>query len=169
VLLKVLVLAVSLSAPAGDGAEAQPSTSGGAASASIDDLAWMAGLWTAESDGVRMEEYWMPPRGGLMLGLHRDVPASGQPFFEYLRIETQAEGIVYQASPGGQPPTPFRLTELGDRRAVFSNPDHDFPQRILYWIEGDVLHARIEGEMPGGVRGSEWVYRRSGTAGPEAP
>ena len=44
---------------------------------------------------------------------------------------------------------------------MFANPEHDFPQRILYWLEGEVLHARIEGETAGGPRSSEWVYTRS--------
>ena len=47
----------------------------------LEALAWMAGTWVGEQDGTRMEELWMKPAGGLMLGLHRDVSASGDKAF----------------------------------------------------------------------------------------
>jgi hypothetical protein len=47
------------------------------------------------------------------------------------------------------------------QKVVFENPDHDFPQRILYWLEdADVLRARIEGTEDGENRGVEWTFRR---------
>ena len=50
----------------------------------------------------------------------------------YLRIVERDGGLVYIAQPGGNPPTEFVLTELDKKRAVFVNPRHDFPQRIIY-------------------------------------
>ena len=94
----------------------------------LEQVAWLAGSWAGESRGTRQEELWLAPAGGLMLGLHRDVGASGKASFEYLRIEQHADGVIYQASPAGAPPTPFRLTEATAIRAVFSNPGHDFPK-----------------------------------------
>ncbi len=40
----------------------------------LNGLDWMLGSWSGEDDGVHMEEHWLPPRGGVMLGLHRDTP-----------------------------------------------------------------------------------------------
>ena len=55
--------------------------------------------------------------------------------------------------------TAFRLIANADRRAVFANPEHDYPQRILYWIDEDgALHARIEGTQNGENRASEWRW-----------
>ena len=39
----------------------------------IQSLAWMSGTWAGEKDGVAMEELWTTPRGGALLGIHRDV------------------------------------------------------------------------------------------------
>ena len=128
--------------------------------ASVDELAWLAGTWTSEHRGVVMEEHWTEPRGGIMLGLHRDLPPGKKAFFEFLRIEEAAGGLVYHASPRGAPPTPFRMTSLEERKVVFENPDHDYPKRILYWLDDeDVLHARIEGSSP--EQASEWRWRRA--------
>lgn len=124
----------------------------------------MTGHWEGEANGVSSEEIWLEPRGGMMLGLHRDLPASGRASFEYLRIENENDGIVYMASPGGAPPTPFLLVSSGvkeSRRAVFENPGHDFPERITYWLgEDGQLHARVEGRIDGKPASREWIWSR---------
>ena len=154
-------LAGALRAPAVP--QAPPAGAEPAAATTIDALAWMAGYWVRDAEGGRrVEELWLPPAGGVMLGLHRDVRADGRVWFEFLRLAAEERGLVYWASLAGQPATPFHLVEAGERRAVFANPEHDFPQRILYWLDGGgELHARIEGEENGVARSSEWSWRRS--------
>jgi hypothetical protein len=127
----------------------------------VEALAWMAGTWEGrEASGVEMEEVWLAPKGGSLLGLHRDVAGGRTVSFEFLRIAAEKEGLVYWASPAGRPATPFKLTESGPRRAVFANPAHDFPKKILYWIdEAGALHARIEGDGPG--KAQEWTWRKA--------
>lgn len=127
----------------------------------LKDLAWMAGYWSGEHKGIRMEECWLPPAGGMMLGLHRDVIAADRVFFEYLRIERAGKDIVYQASPRGREPTPFKLVSAVEGRAVFENPEHDFPQRIIYALDDDGnLCASIEGERNGETVRREWTWSR---------
>jgi hypothetical protein len=126
----------------------------------VDELAWLAGTWTSEQRGVAMEEHWTEPRGGIMLGLHRDLPPGKKAFFEFLRIEETPGGLVYHASPRGAPATAFRMIALEKHKVIFENPDHDYPKRILYWLDDeDVLHARIEGDRP--EQASEWRWRRA--------
>jgi hypothetical protein len=128
----------------------------------LEALHWMVGQWSLEKDGLSMEELWTPPKGGVMLGLHRDVRAGGRAFFEYLRIEERPEGLVYVASPMGRTPTLFPLAAFEDGKVVFENSDHDFPQRIIYEIQDDgMLRARIEGLRDGKLATSEWTWRRS--------
>jgi hypothetical protein len=123
-------------------------------------LAWMQGRWVGEKDGVWMEEYWTDLRGGALLGVHRDVKGGALVSWEFLRIAGTAEGTFYYASPRSSPPVAFKLVEQGDRRAVFENRQHDFPQRILYWLDADgALHARIEGPQGGKTVAEEWVWK----------
>ena len=132
----------------------------------VNALAWMAGTWTGtDENGVEMEETWSSPKGGMLLGTHRDIADGKVVEFEELRIDTAGETATYWASPMGAPPVPFRIKELGPgHRVVFENPEHDFPQRILYWIGADgLMHARIEGpEKKGGEKSMEWAWTRSG-------
>jgi hypothetical protein len=125
-------------------------------------LAWMEGHWFSAQDGVQMEEVWTSTHGGALIGMHKDVKESRMTSFEFLRVESRPEGgLVYFASPRSAPVTPFTLIELGEKRAVFENKAHDFPQRVLYWMGASgELHARIEGAMKGSPASEEWTFTK---------
>lgn len=124
----------------------------------IERLAWLAGSWQGVSGTTAIEEHWTAPRGGTMVGMHRDVEGGKTSGFEYARIVADTNALVYYASPGGRPPTPFTAIEVGASRVVFENRAHDFPQRVIYWREGTTLHARIEGEQNGKALFEEWAW-----------
>ena len=106
-----------------------------------------------------MEEHWTSPKGNSMIGMHRDVAKGRTVAFEFLRIEQQADRIVYLSMPNGRSPaTPFPLKEASGTRVVFENPAHDFPQRIIYWKDATDLRARIEGTMNGKPGSEEWRW-----------
>ena len=128
----------------------------GAAETRLADLAWMTGHWSATIDGVEMEEVWLAPSAGMMPGLHRDAKG-GRGSFEFFRIAETNDGIVYFAQPNGQPPTPFALAKSGPSRAVFANPEHDFPKRIIYELRAGKLCARVEGD---GEQTEEWCWSK---------
>lgn len=107
------------------------------AKATIGDMAWLSDSWSSETDSPSMEERWSPPKGGAMLGISRTVKEDKMVAFEYLRIIERDGGLVYVAQPGGITPTEFVLTELSDKRAVFVNPRHDYPQRIIYEVSAE--------------------------------
>ena len=108
-------------------------------------LDWMAGHWCVDMGGDTVEELWLPPHGGVMVGLGRTRNAERTTGFEYLRI-ADFDGVQsFIAQPGGRPPTSFRRTAGGEDWVRFENPDHDFPQRIEYRREGEVLHAEVAG------------------------
>jgi len=106
------------------------------------DFGWLAGHWRAEDGGRISEEVWMQPRGGLMTGMARTLHDGRAVSFEFAHITT-GEDAAYFAQPGGQPPVRFDLVSQDGHSAAFENPDHDFPQRIEYAREGDVLTATI--------------------------
>jgi hypothetical protein len=111
---------------------------------------------------MAMEELWLPPAGGAMLGLHRDVAGGRMVSFEFLRIEETERGLVYLSQPRGGPVTPFHAAQVTGKRVVFENPEHDFPQRILYWLDEEgALHARIEGKDKGKDAAMEWRWTRA--------
>ncbi len=112
------------------------------------DLAWIAGDWQTAPGGRRqIEEHWTSVAGGSMMGMSRTVAGDKTVEFEYLRIEQRADGIYYVAHPKARcPATDFKLTKSSPGEAVFENPQHDFPKRIIYRKTGDdSLTASIDG------------------------
>jgi hypothetical protein len=116
--------------------------------------AWMAGRWCGVQGGQRIEEVWLAPDGGLMLGMGRTVFASGQrpAQFEFLRVELRDGVPTYLAHPQGAPAVAFKLTQSGEQSVRFENPVHDFPQRIEYRRNGRSMRAEIAGPRGGQER-----------------
>ncbi len=133
-----------------------------ASAASIDDLGWLTGCWTYDGQDVGSGEYWLIPAGQTMFGVSRSARDSKTVAFEYLRIEqTDDSSLALFASPSGKNTTRFDLIELGETEAVFENPAHDFPQRIIYRLRGDSLLGRIEGKSDGKGVAVEFPMTRS--------
>ena len=134
---------------------------GPVAESKLEKLSWLAGSWVRDSAGTRSEEHWMVARGGLMLGMNRLVSGGRARSFEFLRIQALGDTIAYLASPNNRAPTAFPLKELGEKRVVFENLGHDFPQRVLYWLGTDGrLFARVEGTMKVKPAGEDYVWAR---------
>jgi hypothetical protein len=151
----LVIVGVTVAVPLGR-LQAQPSPSG------IGALAWLAGSWAGSDGGADHEEHWTSSRGGAMVGMHRTVRDGRMVEFEFLRIEERAGALVYLSMPNGRSPaTPFTLKSLDGERVVFENASHDFPQRVIYWKDGETLRARIEGTVDGKSRSLEWRWTRS--------
>lgn len=131
--------------------------------ATVDRLAWLAGSWRMERAGRIVEDQWMAPAAGVMLGVSRTVTKGKVVAHEFMQIRPGPGGEwFFIAQPSGQKEAAFRVLSQTDRETVFENRQHDFPQRIGYRLEsGDVLFAWIEGERADGtLRRIEFVYQR---------
>jgi hypothetical protein len=132
------------------------------AKAVIGDVSWLGDAWvgTRGAEGTTsIEERWSPPLGGSMFAISRTVSRDKLRAFEYLRIVERDGGLVYIAQPNGRAPTEFVLTELGEKRAVFENPRHDSPQRIVYELSAEGNLIASIGFAKGG-RPQQFDYKR---------
>ena len=113
----------------------------------ISDVSWIAGDWQTPAGGRRqIEEHWTTAAGGSMMGVSRTIAGDKTVEFEYLRIEQRADGVYYVAHPKARcPGTDFKLTRASATEAVFENPQHDFPKRIIYRKTEDGVTASIDG------------------------
>jgi len=132
--------------------------------ATIDQMAWLKGCWIqARPNGV-VEELWMAPGGGTMLGLGRTVRDGKLREYEFVRIVETEGSLAYIAKPSGQDEATFPLVNLTPDQAVFENPAHDFPQRVIYRRAGaDQIVGRIEGNIGGQARSVDFPYKRCAT------
>jgi hypothetical protein len=134
--------------------------------ASVEQLSWLSGCWELRDGVRRVEEQWMQPRGGMMLGMSRTVRDGATVEYEFLQIRKEGGRLVLTARPSGQAETSFSSVEAAGTKVVFENPAHDFPQRILYERRPDgSLHARIEGMRNNELRGVDFPMQRTGCPG----
>jgi len=151
--MRVAVLTIMMAATVGAGAQAPPT--------GVQRLAWLQGCWeTSAAADQSVEEHWMAPRGGTMIGTSRTVRGGATVEYEFVMIRERGEQLVYVAHPSGQPSAEFVAGTVTDSRAVFENPAHDFPQRIGYERSGTSLNAWIEGTRNGEPRRIAFPYHR---------
>ena len=152
---RLAILAVVLGAVFSPAAAGQMKTT-------FDKLSWIAGCWQGDMrGGAKTQEQWMKPEGGSMLGMSRTVVNGKTPFFEFLQIKREGDDLYYVARPQGKEPTSFKLVKLNDNAAIFENPEHDFPQRIVYQrqIDGSLI-ALLEGDDKGKPKRVEFPMQR---------
>ena len=132
---------------------------------SLSPLGWLAGCWRRATATRVVEEQWMAPAGGLMLGMSRTVSAADGKLveFEQVRIEARGDRAVYVAMPSRQALAEFPAVAYDDTSIVFENLAHDFPQRVGYRrVSADSIAAWIEGPgKDGKARRVEFPYRRA--------
>ena len=129
----------------------------------VNDLSFLAGCWELNANGREINEQWMKPSGGVMLGMGRTVANGNVRECEFTQIRQDKEGeIFYVAKPSGQEEGSFKLVKLQNKEAVFENLEHDFPQRVIYRLQAEgSLFARVEGTLKGQVRGIDYPYKRA--------
>ena len=119
--------------------------------------AFMAGCWNLVQGDHWTQECWMEPKADLMLGASREGSGEKLRSWEQLRIERDRDGgLTLYASPGGRSPLPFKAVVSSATRVEFTNPAHDYPQRIRYERKGPALEAEIS--LIDGSNPVRWTY-----------
>lgn len=108
-------------------------------------LAWLQGCCSQDTLERMVEEQWMAPRAGSLLGMTRTVRGGSLAAYESVLLRERGERFEYVVSPSGQATTTFTSTTVGDSSIVFENLLHDFPQRVACERRGAALQAWIEG------------------------
>lgn len=133
------------------------------AAVALNQLGWLAGHWRMEKGGRVVDEQWMAPAAGVMLGMSRTIARGKVVGHEFIQIREGPGGALYYlAMPAGQKEAAFQIVSLSATAAVFENPEHDFPRTISYTLQSDgTLLAAIEGPgKDGQTRRVEFPYKR---------
>lgn len=129
----------------------------------IDQLGAMAGCWERKdaAKSLLVSEQWMRPAGTSMIGMGRTVRGGKTVDHEFMRIEQRADGIYFVAKPSSnKEETAFKIKSSTSTEVVFENPEHDFPQRVIYKFSDQALVGRIEGTQNGKAMGIDFPFVR---------
>jgi hypothetical protein len=136
-----------------------------AAAVVLADLSWLSGCWRGSVNQREFREHWLPLRGNLLIGAGHTVTQDRTQNFEYVRIESRADGLHYVVQPSGGKEVSFRLAgrqvDGADTIFTFANDASDFPQRIVFrrGAEG-WLFIHVEGRVQGEERRVIYPLRR---------
>lgn len=129
---------------------------------------WMSGCWESREGEIWAEECWTIPRDGMMLGSGRSGVGAKVGGWETMRIaldepisEEATVPLAFIAAPLGEGWTLFEWKPGKDSGLTFVNAANEYPQRIRYWREGELLLAEIS--LEDGSEPIRWTYRRMGS------
>jgi hypothetical protein len=129
-------------------------------------LAFMAGCWAEGPDGLH--EQFTAPTANLVLGTSRFLRGGGVVEFEFHTIRPGESGPILTPHPGGRASVSFAADSIAPGYVAWANPEHDFPQKIIYdGREEGALRATIEGPRDGETARMSWRMVR--VACPGAP
>jgi hypothetical protein len=115
------------------------------AGVSLSSFDWLTGTWenTRVKPNESASESWMRD-GGQFVGTGVTMHGSDTVFVEKLKI-VEKEGHYYYVADVSHNDAPvyFKMTEVNASGFVCENPEHDFPKKISYRYDGEVLTATI--------------------------
>jgi hypothetical protein len=107
----------------------------------------LAGLWKSEGNILLFEEWVIQPDSSL-LGRGFSVNGNDTIIFEKIRLAQNNGLLTYFANVSEQnqgKEIAFVLVENAINKWVFENPNHDYPNRIIYTFTSDsTFTSRIE-------------------------
>lgn len=125
----------------------------------IDTMKWLIGTWENKNENGVMTETWTQEEDSALTGIvtatyyfmdeNMKEPELKTDTLETIRIEQFWGKLSYIPAVKDQNngmPVKFKMTSCGPDTFVFENPEHDFPQKIMYERFGeDSLVATVSG------------------------
>jgi hypothetical protein len=122
------------------------------------------GVWVMHTKKGTLCEEWKIANNTLLTG--RSYKAEGKDTIILEKVELSRQGVEVYYTPtvadqNGGNPVRFKLESADENGFIFSNPGHDFPQRVAYQIvSNDSLHAWIDGKSNGKEMRRDFYYKR---------
>lgn len=115
---------------------------------------WLLGSWGNTSAEGELSENWEKVNDSVMHGeSYFVVGGKDTVFAETVELTSENGKLAYTVTVPGQndeKPVRFDLTSSTENQLVFENPQHDFPNKIVYnKIPSDSLTAEISGMQKG--------------------
>jgi hypothetical protein len=123
---------------------------------------FLTGCWSGSSGDLTFEENWTRPSAGNVMGISRTFKGGRMVDSEFMRIEVRGSDLIFTPRIGTrQTSVEFRLKSQSPTEVVFENPEHDFPQRVIYRAVNGGLTGRIEGNEKGKFRSEDFPMKSS--------
>lgn len=130
----------------------------------LEEFGFFLGKWKMETSKGTIFEEWKVSDRNKLKGSSYKVKDKDTTLLENLELSIEDDGVYYIPTVINQndgKPVKFKLLSAKEQVYIFENPEHDFPQRIVYLPKDkNNLRARIEGTYNGSEASSEFIYKR---------
>jgi len=112
-------------------------------------LDWLEGTWIRfdVKPGRSAQEIWQKISPAEWKGSGVNLKGTDTSFVEKLKLVIKDDNIYYVADPAeNKEPVYFKLTSITGDSFVCENLQHDFPKKIAYQKNGNILKATISGD-----------------------
>lgn len=119
----------------------------------IADLSWLEGNWAGSDGSSDWESVYTGGRGNVIVGASKELKGERCIMMDFEHFYERAGELRMRPFPFGKPSVEFTLnSDRGEaRRAVFENPEHDFPNTFVYHrVADDRLKITLVGDMGDG-------------------
>jgi hypothetical protein len=128
------------------------------------DLQQLQGTWRVrQQNGGLLYETWNKTGERQMTGKSYKLRGADTVLLEEVLLEADKDGIFYWplVTNQNQGRVSFKLISGQEKKFVFENKEHDFPQRVIYqFITKDSLHAWVEGTEKGVEKRVDYYFRK---------
>ena len=126
---------------------------------------WLLGKWENKVDEGILSESWKRLNDSTFQAESFFIKDKDTLHFETILLQQKGEELFYNATVKGQNddrPVSFHLTSETDKKLVFENPKHDYPQKITYTlVNKDSLVAEISGIQLGKPSSEKFGMKKS--------
>ncbi|MBC7709755.1 MAG: hypothetical protein H7203_06825 [Rhizobacter sp.] len=138
----------------------------------VDALQWMTGCWQAKSarDGSTINETWLSPRGGSMLGTGQTFLDNKTLGWEAMRVYDEAGAVKFWLRPGLRNELTLTLEAAGDAFSAFSVTEGDTTTKLRYERKSATeMLATFRLEQGESRRGADFLFAKVECAESFAP
>jgi len=131
----------------------------------IKAASWLLGKWETNTEEGNLSEEWQKLNDSTFQAHSFFIRGKDTLHFETITLQQNGEELIYSATVKGQnndEPVSFKLTNATEKKLVFENPKHDYPQKISYTqISKDNLVAQISGTQQGKPSSEKYPMKKS--------
>jgi hypothetical protein len=119
----------------------------------LQKMDWLTGTWEQKLPDGTVTEIWIKENDSTFSGKSYFVKEKDTIHLETIVLSQKNENLLYIPTVAGQnndEPVTFKSTLEAENTFTFENPQHDYPQKIVYKkISNDRLIATISGKQQG--------------------
>lgn len=129
----------------------------------VDAFQWMTGCWQAKSarDGSTINETWLSPRGGSLLGIGQTYLDNKTTGWEAMRVYDEAGAVKLWLRPGLRSELTLTLEAAGDAFNAFSAKEGDTTTKLRYERKSATeMLATFRLEQGENRRGADFLFAK---------